>query len=152
MISDSLIVPDCIYRRGSFAGLMTIYESNYIKFLNIYPNIELRVPIKNILVSHSDNDHDLFLTLDYEDRYTTSINLTYRLELNDELVLDPNLNLKIYHDAKLIEANSNHTNYIHSKIKKIANKNFKELNIKWKNNIMLNKWLDYMIDVKHRFS
>ena len=152
MISDSLIVPDCIYRRGSFSGLMTIYESNYIKFLNIYPNIELRVPIKNILVSHSDNDHDLFLTLDYEDRYTTSINLTYRLELNDELVLDPNLNLKIYHDAKLIEANSNHTNYIHSKIKKIANKNFKELNIKWKNNIMLNKWLDYMIDVKHRFS
>ncbi|OUU78609.1 MAG: hypothetical protein CBC38_07040 [Gammaproteobacteria bacterium TMED78] len=152
MISDSLIVPDCIYRRGSFSGLMTIYESNYIKFLNIYPNIELRVPIKNILVSHSDNDHDLFLTLDYEDRYTTSINLTYRLELNDELVLDPNLNLKIYHDAKLIEANSNHTNYIHSKIKKIANKHFKELNIKWKNNIMLNKWLDYMIDVKHRFS
>ena len=31
MLVDSLIVPECIYRPGSFTGLMTIYESNYIK-------------------------------------------------------------------------------------------------------------------------
>src|SRR6188768_2109283 len=31
MLVDSLIVPECVYRPGSFTGLMTLYESNYIK-------------------------------------------------------------------------------------------------------------------------
>ena len=35
MLADSLIVPECIFRFGSFSGLMTIYESNYIKFARL---------------------------------------------------------------------------------------------------------------------
>ena len=31
MVVDSLLVPQCIYRPGTFTGLMTLYESNYIK-------------------------------------------------------------------------------------------------------------------------
>jgi len=31
MLVDSLLVPQCVYRPGTFTGLMTLYESNYIK-------------------------------------------------------------------------------------------------------------------------
>jgi len=31
MLVDSLIVPQCVYRPGTFTGLMTLYESNYSK-------------------------------------------------------------------------------------------------------------------------
>ena len=34
-ITDSLIVPECIYRPGTFTGLMTLYESNYVKLLQL---------------------------------------------------------------------------------------------------------------------
>lgn len=152
MISDSIIKLDSIYKPGTFSGLMTIYESNYIKFKNIFSSIHSKELKKNILVSHSNQDHDLFLRLDHRDRYTTSINLTYRLHLEEKELLDPNLNLKIYHDAKLIEAKSEHSDYYHDAIVTIANKHFKELDRKWRNNIMLNKWLDYLIDVNHSFN
>ena len=35
MLADSYIVPECIARPGSFGGLMTLYEANYIKLTQL---------------------------------------------------------------------------------------------------------------------
>ena len=39
MFSDSYIVAECIIGRGSFGGLMALYESNFIKFRRLAGNI-----------------------------------------------------------------------------------------------------------------
>ena len=40
MLVDSLLVPQCVYRPGTFTGLMTLYESNYIKLNQLGPALE----------------------------------------------------------------------------------------------------------------
>ena len=41
---DSLIVPECVYRPGSFTGLMTVYESNYIKLRQLTTDFDWSGP------------------------------------------------------------------------------------------------------------
>ncbi len=35
MLADSLLLPQCVFRPGSFSGLMLLYESNYSKLLEL---------------------------------------------------------------------------------------------------------------------
>ena len=39
MILDHEIVPQCIAEPNSFVGLMTLYESNYIILIHLFPKI-----------------------------------------------------------------------------------------------------------------
>ena len=71
---DSLIVPECIYRPGSFTGLMTIYESNFLKLKHL---VTVADSMHGVLVSASQRDCDLHLTLLKREPYTTTLKLTY---------------------------------------------------------------------------
>ena len=56
MLVDSLLVPECIYRPGTFTGLMTLYESNYIKLKYLAGTLEWP---PGGLISSSPRDSDL---------------------------------------------------------------------------------------------
>ncbi len=75
-------------------------------------------------------------------RFTTDVLLTYLLPAATAASPDPepvpDLHLKIYHDARLVEACPD------------ARRPERELHQSWSRNVMLNKWLEYCVDRGHR--
>jgi uncharacterized protein YqiB (DUF1249 family) len=147
MLVDSLIVPECVYRPGSFTGLMTIYESNYIKVSQLTTEFDWT---GCSVVSSSPRDMDLYVQLMRRDRYTTTLKLTYWFEEPcGMLVPDPDLIVRVYHDARLAEAVSGRDRHTHHKLRELTGDGGAELGRRWRINMMLNKWLDYLSDVGH---
>ena len=147
MLVDSLIVPECIYRPGSFTGLMTLYESNYIKLSQLTTEFEWS---GWSMVSTSARDKDLHAQLVRREPYTTTLKLTYWFEESGGvLVPDPDLILRVYHDARLAEAVSGRDRHTHHKLRELAGDSTSELDRRWRINMKLNKWLDYLFDVGH---
>jgi uncharacterized protein len=147
MLVDSLIVPQCVYRPGTFAGLMTIYESNYIKLNQL--TTEFDWP-GDTAISVSPNDNDLHVEVVRRETYTTTLRLTYWFrEPDGSVVPDPDLILRVYHDARLVEAVSGRDRHTHHKLRELAGGSNAELDRRWRINMMLNKWLDYLFDVGH---
>src|SRR5690606_22935940 len=118
MLVDSLIVPECIYRPGSFTGLMTIYESNFIKLHRLIESFD---GIDGPLVSRVPDDCDLHFELRRREPYTTTIKLTYWFDEPDgRRVPDPDLTLRVYHDARLVEAVDFRDQHRHPKLVNLA--------------------------------
>ena len=148
MLADSLIIPECVYRPGTFTGLMTLYESNYIKLHNLTAAFDLP---GDSVISVSPEDIDLHATVMRREPYTTTLKLTYWFpEAEDITVADPDLILRVYHDARLAEAVSGRERHCHHKLRELAASSGAELDRRWRANMMLNKWLDYLFDVGHR--
>ncbi len=154
MLVDSLIVPECIFRPGSFTALMTIYESNFIKLTHLSAELRYRLSTAQPLrVSRSEQDCALYLRLLRREAYTTTVNLTYWFEQDSaEPIADPDLTLRIYHDARLTEAVSGRDEHCHPQLQALALAHSAELDRRWRNNILLNKWLDYLLDMGHEFA
>jgi hypothetical protein len=153
MIVDSLIVPECVYRPGSFTGLMTIYESNFIKLSRlIAPLAAVGKQASGSRISVTPNDCDLHLEPLKREPYTTTLKLTYWFgQPGDDPVADPDLLVRIYHDARLVEAVAGREVHHHFKLQELELAHAQELGRRWRRNIMLNKWLDYLLDMGHAF-
>ena len=145
MLADSLIAPQCIYRPGSFTGLMTLYESNYLRLLTLLPDV---ASFSGERVSVTDGDCDLHLRMLKRERYTTTLSMTYWFAEEGECVADPDLVVRVYHDAKLVEAMESCAEHRHRLLRQIARASI-ELDRRWARNMMLNKWLDYLADMGH---
>ena len=99
MVVDSLIVPQCVYRPGTFTGLMTLYESNYIKLHQLVPALEWPAAA---IVSSTPRDNDLHAEIVRREPYTTTLRLTYWFDDAGIAVADPDIVVRIYHDARLV--------------------------------------------------
>ena len=153
MLADSLIVPQCIYRPGSFSGLMTIYESNFLKFDRLCGHAQLGPELH---VSHVTDDCDLHLEIVRQEPYTSTLTLTYWFEESDRAgalhtIPDPDLLVRVYHDAALVEAVTSRERHRHRVLEAISKSHSGELDRRWRINMMLNKWLDYLLDKGHKF-
>lgn len=149
MLVDSLIVPECIYRPGSFTGLMTMYESNYLKLEQL---LGYARPCRDELVSRVDGDCDLYLKTVRREPYTTTLKLTYWFEEQPgRPVPDPDLTVRVYHDACLAEGVGGQPFFRHPLLRHLAVQHAVELDRRWRVNIMLNKWLDYLLDMGYGF-
>ena len=125
----------------SFAGLMELYEHNYIRLRNIVPDL----CIADEMISSVPRHHDLYLTVTQRCKYTTMLSLTYRFEEAGAPLFEPNLHLKMYHDARVVEVQQLHTRsygplYIADLIEQ-----------KWRMNRFLYKWLGYCLYQGHYF-
>lgn len=150
MFVDSLIVPQCVYRPGSFTGLMTIYESNYVKLDMLTGGFAWT---GRSMLSSSARDHDLHAEVMRREPYTTTLRLTYLFEEGASLLPDPDLILRIYHDARLVEAVASRERHLHHRLREWARSaSNAELDRRWRLNMMLNKWLDYLSDVGHNLA
>ena len=148
VLVDSLIAPQCVYRPGSFTGLMTLYESNYLRLLALLPDVDAFDGQRTSVVA---NDSDLHLELIKRERYTSTLRLTYWFPEDSGCVADPNLVVRVYHDAKLAEAMEGCSEHRHRLLREIARASV-ELDRRWARNMMLNKWLDYLFDMGHSLS
>ncbi len=147
-IVDSLIRPQCLFRPGSFTGLMIIYESNYIRLRQLLPDLN---ELAGERVSRTARDCDLYASLLDRQPYTTTLKLTYQFPLPDgPAALDPDLTVRVYHDARVAEAMAVCAEHRHEKLQELARLHSREeLGRRWQANMMLNKWLDYLLDMGH---
>jgi uncharacterized protein YqiB (DUF1249 family) len=146
--SDSRLVPECIYRPGSFTGLMLIYESNFLKLSNLLGVLDNE---GSRWISRVVGDNDLFVERSLSEAYTTTLRMTYWLAGPDGVeVRDPDLTVRIYHDAGQAEALNCRHRHHHRLLKQLAAAD-SELGRRWQRNMMLNKWLDYLLDRGHGF-
>ena len=66
----------------------------------------------------------------------------------------PDMRVRIYHDAHLVEAQQwadvhSRSRALHGALRSRAER---ELDQRWARNMMLNKWLEYCVERGHRFS
>ena len=149
MIADSLLNPETLLQPRSFAGLMTVYESNYLRLHALVPAL---ATLEGGFVSRVDGDCDLHLTVTERTPYTCTLVMTYRFEeVDGSIVSDPDLCIRVYFDGRLAEAMSLARHHHHELFRELASTLSSELDTRWARNVMLNKWLEYCLDRGHHF-
>jgi len=136
MLSDTLTPVSWRAKPRSFVALMSLYESNYIRLSWLAGKL---ADLKGEYRSSVAGDCDLVLKVTERCPYTTSFVLTYRLP--SEPPEYPDLCVRIYHDARLAEAQG----------WQLQGRTERELDQRWARNMMLNKWLEYCLERGHRF-
>lgn len=140
MIDDTTTIVSWRARPRSFAALMGLYESNYIRLGWLAGEPALLEGRHRSLVA---GDCELLLTVGERGPYTTILQLTYLLDESSGLSR-PDMQVRVYHDARLAEAQSWEG--------QPGRRPERELHQCWARNVMLNKWLEYCVERGHRFS
>ena len=146
MLLDSRLVPETIVKPRSFVGLMSLYESNYIRLLHLIPELDR---IDGCFRSRVAGDCELFVEILERCRYTITLSLTYHFKCDDGRIADPDMRVRAYLDGQLAEAMSFGGDHQHKELRRLLKANRDELDLRWKRNIILNKWLEYLSDQGH---
>ena len=131
-------------RRQSLASLIDLYESNYYRLLRLVP--ELR-GIEGTVVSRVAGALDLYLTVHEQQRYTTTLTLTYWF--GDEL--QPNAGIVVYHDVNAAELVSFSRRRRRNPSRTWRRRRMPDLERKWQTNRFLQRWLGFCHRQGHLF-
>jgi len=146
MLQDYQLIPEAIVRPRSFVGLMSLYESNFLRLNQLIPEIER---LDGCFRSRVAGDCDLYVEILERSRYTVTLSLTYVFEEGGERIADPDLRVRVYLDGRLAEAMALAGEHRHVEIRRLARLHRAELDARWHRNIILNKWLEYLMDQGH---
>jgi uncharacterized protein YqiB (DUF1249 family) len=127
---------------------MSLYESNYLRLAALAGDLRL---LPDTRVSRVTDDCDLRLSVTERSPYTTSLDLTYLFTEGEEVSTFPDMRVRIYHDARLVEAQEWASQHGHETLRRMRGLAERELDQRWARNTMLNKWLEYCIDRGHGF-
>lgn len=146
MLLDHQIVPQTIVRPNSFVGLMALYESNYLRLLQIIPELDR---LDGCFRSRVAGNCDLHVAILERCRYTVTLSLTYIFAEKDGDIADPDITVRAYLDGQLAEAMSVSGDQRHAQLRQLLRAHKPELDARWKRNVVLNKWLEYLTDQGH---
>ena len=127
---------------------MGLYESNFIRLGWLAGNLRA---LNGRYLSSVSGDCDLVLTVTERSPYTSTVNLTYLLPEAHGPRRYPDMRVRIYHDARLVEAQEWASQHDHQALRAMRGQAERELDQRWARNTMLNKWLEYCIDRGHGF-
>jgi len=159
LLADTTTVVSWRARPRSFVALMGLYESNFIRLGWLAGNL---LELSGRYLSSVRGDCDLVLTVTERSPYTSTVILTYLLPDARGARPYPDMRVRIYHDAHLVEAQP--WNSVHSQppapprgartplARPQRGCAERELDQRWARNMMLNKWLEYCVERGHRFS
>jgi uncharacterized protein YqiB (DUF1249 family) len=148
MIADQWCGTSWRARPGSFVSLMTLYESNFVRLGWLVGDLRT---INESRVSKSAADCDLHLSPVELCRYTSVFRLTYVFDCSADQIRDPDLEVCVYHDARLAEVRSFRGFQRHPQLARLQSGLKRELDQRWTRNMMLNKWLEYCAERGHHF-
>jgi uncharacterized protein YqiB (DUF1249 family) len=149
LVSDAACAVSWRARPVSFVSLMTLYESNYIRLRAL---VREPAALSEPLVSRVAGDCDLHLSVVEHCRYTSVLRLTYLFDELDATVAEPDLEVRVYHDARLAEACRCARWQRHPGLASLQASLSIALGERWRRNMLLNKWLEYCADRGHRFA
>jgi uncharacterized protein len=151
MLNESLTPVSWRARPRSFVALMSLYESNYIRLGWLAGHLPALAGEHR---SRAPSECELVLSVLERSRYTSTINLTYLLPPAagaDDLARLPDMQVRVYHDAHLAEAQQWCGRGTDDGRGRRRTAPERELGRRWQRNIMLNKWLEYCVERGHRF-
>lgn len=148
MLNDALLPVTWRARPRSFVALMSLYESNYVRLGWLAGDL---ARLEGQRASRIEHDCELVLTLCERTRYTSTVNLTYWLADRGGPQAVPDMRLRVYHDARLVEALEWARTHEHGRLRALRRAAERELDQRWARNVMLNKWLEYCVERGHRF-
>ena len=146
MLQDYLLVPETIVKPKSFVGLMSLYESNYLRLLQLIPELNR---LDGYYRSRVAGDCDLHLEILERRRYTVTMSLSYFFYEESVRIADPDMKVRVYLDGQLAESMGFSGERRHAAFGRLMRVHRAELDARWHRNIILNKWLDYLIDQGH---
>ena len=146
MLFDHELVPQAAVKPRSFIGLMLIYESNYLRLLRVIPELQR---LDGYYQSRVAGDCSLHLEIIERSRHTVTLSLSYFFFHNGERIADPDLKIRAYLDGHLAEAMSSDESPRHVPLRRLWRTYRCELDDRWRRNIVLNKWLEYLVDQGH---
>lgn len=132
----------------SFAGLMELYESNYIRLRNLVPDLDA---MPDEVCSQIGGVLELHLRIVERCKFTTTLNLTYHFHDQQGSFPAPDMQVRMYHDAQVGEVIScgRRRGVRHASYNRMFNRY--TLVEKWRMNRFLQKWLGYCLMQGHRF-
>lgn len=146
MLLDSELVPETIVRPKSFVGLMALYESNFLRLLRLIPEID---HLDGCFKSRVAGDCDLYVEIIETSRYTVTLSLTYQLATDDGVLVDPDMMVRVYLDGQQAEVLAIGETQRHEALRRMVFEQREQLDRRWRCNIILNKWLEYLSDQGH---
>jgi uncharacterized protein YqiB (DUF1249 family) len=152
MLDDAITIVSWRSRPRSFVALMALYESNHLRLSWLTGGLAKLAGRHRSVV---EGDCDLLLNVTARSPYTTTLNLTYHLGEaagGDAATEYPDMSIRIYHDAHLVEAQEWAGSHPHTMLQALRRRAERELDQRWARNVMLNKWLEYCLERGHRFS
>jgi uncharacterized protein YqiB (DUF1249 family) len=155
MLCDADIPVSWRTRPRSFVALMSLYESNHLRFLHLAGD---PARLSGTLVSRVQGDCELQLVVLEHMPYTSTLSLTYLLPTAAAMPAGeraqcerlPDLRLRAYHDARLLEVEECAVR--RPPYGRERRPGERELQQRWMRNMMLNKWLEYCVERGHRFT
>ncbi len=145
----SQVTSKAVYEKPGLNGLMALYEQNYLRLTRLIP--EWPIPFEKA-VSRTQADRTLHLFVLERTKYTTSIRLTYLFEDEGDTQADPDMELRLFHDASLAEVLACE---IHPRRLSFGDFNYTKnsaFDARWARNLFLYKWLDYLLTHGHGFA
>lgn len=146
MLFESRILTDTITRPRSFIGLMALYEDNFVQLQHLIPELER---LDGHYQSRVVGDCTLHVEIIQRCRYTITMSLSYFFDEDGRRIADPDMRVRAYLDGQLAEAMSLQGDHRHAELRRLSRRHRRELDIKWRRNIVLNKWLEYLMDRGH---
>lgn len=144
-------------RDRTLTGLCQVYDENYQLLLRLMPAL---VDVKRHAEWTDDEIVHLSATVDEpslrcwvteSSPYTTTLSLTHHFFEGEAWVADPDLSVRVYHDARQAETLNCGRN-AHCEILRQFRGNARSgMERRWQVNILLNKWLHYLLAREHRF-
>lgn len=142
-VKNSLRIPQP--HPNTFAGLMELYENNYIKLKKLCGGFKTLDQNAESTISHGMN---LYLQVIERTTYTVTLNLTYQFD--EKMYPDeskyPNLIIRVYFDAMQAEV-----------MQRVVRRGPRHhsldchLKSKWRDNRFLFKWLSFCLRQGHSF-
>jgi uncharacterized protein YqiB (DUF1249 family) len=146
MLRECQLVPEAVIKPGSFVGLMALYESNYLRLLRLIPEL---CRLDGYYRSAVAGDTDLHIEIVERSRYTITLTLSYFFEENGQRVADPDMKVRVYLDGLMAEAMHFSGEHRHPEFRRLSRSLGFELDRRWRRNVILNKWLEYLMDQGH---
>lgn len=146
MLLDYQLVPQTIVRPRSFVGLMLLYESNFLRLRHLIPEIDR---LDGHYQSRVAGDCDLHVEILDRSRYTVTLSLSYFFCEDGQRIADPDMKIRAYLDGHLAEVLSLRNDHKHAELRRLTLAHGAELGVRWQRNVVLNKWLEYLMHQGH---
>ena len=135
-------------RHVTFAALMELYESSYLRLRRLCPELDAAIGEQ---ISRVAGASDLYLTVVERTPYTTRLRLSYEFGLGDRVRRQPDMIIRMFHDARQAEVVGRYCRRRGEDLTTDAVAGVSGLACRWRHNRFLFKWLGFCLTQGHRF-